>query len=304
MNIVLLYQYKGFGMRYTMRGLVLSGGGSLGSFEVGAIHSLIYSGKSYDMFSGVSVGALNSFYLSQFTDQKQGIDQLIGFWSKISTKDVYEHWNFLMYLNVFWKPSIYSTAPLKRLLTANIDNKKIIAAGKKVFIGAASLTTSKYRVWDETSPNYIDAILASAAFPGFLTPVVIDSECYADGGILNTHNIGSLIKAGCDEIDIISCVPTQRFNDNLTSMNTITAALRSLDLLTDQIAYRDLKVALLWNKLIEMGYKTDKRYIKMNLIRPQLPLEGSALTFDPATIQRLITIGKNSIDQMVELKLE
>ncbi len=286
-----------------MRGVSCSGGGVLGSFEVGALHTLIHSGRTYDMFSGVSVGAINASFLAQYQNQKAAIDKLVEFWLSIDTSSVYKHWNCLMYLNALWKPSIYDTSPLRKLINTHIDPNNIIAAGKRAFIGAASVTSEEYRVWNETSSNYIDAIMASSAFPAFLTPVLIDGQLWADGGIKDTHNISSLIKAGCDEIDIISCVPVQRFTDNLTSMKTAEVTLRALDVLTDEIAYRDLRMAAMWNKLIELGYETNKRKIKINILQPKTPLEGSALNFDPTVIRNLIAFGKDSIINMRELTL-
>ena len=46
--------------------LVLSGGGSKGSYELGVIERLAEAGNSYDGFTGVSVGALNASVLAMY----------------------------------------------------------------------------------------------------------------------------------------------------------------------------------------------------------------------------------------------
>lgn len=57
------------------KALVLEGGGDLGAYEAGVIQGLVNSYAQlnqleevhWDVFAGVSVGALNAAYLNQFT---------------------------------------------------------------------------------------------------------------------------------------------------------------------------------------------------------------------------------------------
>lgn len=50
-----------------MRALVLSGGAVHGAYQMGAIKYLVEDlGLEYDFFAGVSVGALNSAYMSLY----------------------------------------------------------------------------------------------------------------------------------------------------------------------------------------------------------------------------------------------
>ena len=56
-----------------MRGLVLSGGGANGAYEVGVLKYLIgEKNQEFDLFAGTSVGALNAGFLAQYKDLKQG----------------------------------------------------------------------------------------------------------------------------------------------------------------------------------------------------------------------------------------
>ena len=58
-------------------GLALSGGGALGSYEAGALYGM-YHGSSdkskfeYEVASGVSAGAINSFAISLFEKGQEG----------------------------------------------------------------------------------------------------------------------------------------------------------------------------------------------------------------------------------------
>lgn len=49
-----------------MLGLVLSGGGEKGAYQVGALRYLVEKGIDPDIITGVSVGAMNGGFLSQF----------------------------------------------------------------------------------------------------------------------------------------------------------------------------------------------------------------------------------------------
>ena len=55
-----------------LKGLVLSGGASYGSFQAGALKWLIENGHTYDCISGTSIGSVNAGVLGQFSPAKTG----------------------------------------------------------------------------------------------------------------------------------------------------------------------------------------------------------------------------------------
>ena len=58
------------------RALALSGGGAKGAFQVGALRALAARGISFDLFTGVSVGALNAALAA-----RGKLDDLEAFWN-------------------------------------------------------------------------------------------------------------------------------------------------------------------------------------------------------------------------------
>ncbi|HBT16594.1 MAG TPA: hypothetical protein DEB05_06530 [Firmicutes bacterium] len=57
------------------RALVLSGGGSKGAFEVGALEYLLIEEKlDFQIFIGTSVGALNAAFLGQACNREELVD--------------------------------------------------------------------------------------------------------------------------------------------------------------------------------------------------------------------------------------
>ena len=76
----------------------------------------------------------------------------------------------------------------------------------------------------------IDAILASSAFPGVISPYEINGELYSDGGILN-HFPTELIQDKCTFLIGVYVSPMQKIQaKDLTSIKSVTS--RAFDLLT------------------------------------------------------------------------
>jgi NTE family protein len=73
-------------------GLVLSGGGSKGAFQAGAIRCLLDKGIRFSVVAGTSVGALNGLIVSQENPEDAGAE-LERWWSKVENKDVYKPHN-------------------------------------------------------------------------------------------------------------------------------------------------------------------------------------------------------------------
>ena len=68
--------------------VVLSGGGSLGAVQVGALLALRDAGIEPDVWIGCSVGALNAAYLACSTDPDR-FDLLAGLWGTLTSRDIF-----------------------------------------------------------------------------------------------------------------------------------------------------------------------------------------------------------------------
>ena len=73
--------------------LSFSGGGSFGAVEIGILKRILETdSKQYDLYTGISAGALNSGFLSYFSDLKTGVK---------SVEKIYARLHNLMIYNVF-----------------------------------------------------------------------------------------------------------------------------------------------------------------------------------------------------------
>lgn len=279
-------------MEKPMRALVCSGGGSKGAFQVGALDYLMIDLKrEYDIYCGVSVGAMNAAYLSQFPAGKlEGIRSLKQLWMNLETSDVYKRWCPFGKLHALWKKSVYNSKPVKTLIRKNIHPSWLQTSGNMLRIGAVSLKTGEYRVFTEKDPQIVKGVIASSALPGLLSPAKIDGELWVDGGIRNITPIGAAIDAGADEIDVIMCQNSDSPRGTKEDAKTIEIALKSVDIMLHEIMENDLRIAHLINEQVKNG-NSDKRYIKFNIIRPTAGLTKDPLDFEKKKILTMIKQG-------------
>lgn len=280
-----------------MRALVLSGGGVKGAYQVGVLHNWLYQQQiQYDILCGVSVGALNISFLSQYKmgDEIKAYKDLLSLWGTIDDSKIYKHWCILRELAGLWKPSLYNSKPLMDMVRNTLDCKKIAESGRKLRVGAVSLNTGKYHLFTEEHPAIADGVIASSAFPVFLTPIEIYGELWTDGGVKTVTPIAAAIDAGATEIDIVMTSPDSSVIDNNEKPNALHVAMRVIDLMSDEIIDNDVKMALMINKALDSGADMpDKKQISFRIVRPKEILIKNSLNFDPKEIERMMDIGFN-----------
>lgn len=288
-----------------MRGLVLSGGGAKGAYQAGAIYGLTGMGRTYDVITGISVGAINGAFLAQYRrgQEFEGAKVLREMWGKIKNKDVYRK-GLLWPLNVLFKESVYDTSPLRKLLEKWIDPQKVIDSGKKLRLGATNIITGTYTVFSfpEAGPELlIDAVMASSAFPAFLTPIEIEGSYYFDGGPRNVTPVKSAIQAGVEAIDVVVCSPKNidHYQGKITAAKT---AIRAVDIMGDEVMDKDIKLLDTYNQLVKHsvpGYE-DKVFVDFEIYRPTAPVLYNPLKFDPRVSSEIFAQGmEDFIDKYI-----
>jgi NTE family protein len=272
-----------------MKALVLSGGGVKGAHSVGMLRHILGELKvKYDIFCGVSVGAINCAFLAQYPvgEEQEASAKLTELWNTFSTKHVYKRWFPFGRLHGIWKSSIYDSSPLSDLVRTHIDLNKIRESGKHVTVGTVSITSGKYTIFDQLSDNFIEAVIASASFPGMLTPVHFLGQLWTDGGIKEQSSIMKAIELGAHSIDIIITSPQTRINHFLEKPNSAQVLKRSFDLATDKITSNDIEKSDTYNKLISAG-----KPVHLKILRPDYNLTEDVLDFDPIKMKEMMEKG-------------
>ena len=276
-----------------MRALVLSGGGSKGSYQVGALQYILGEKQAqYDILCGVSVGAINCAFLSMFEKYEEidAIEVLSNLWRDLDTSKIYKRWFPFGRWHSIWKSSFYDSSPLINLIRNKVDLDKIRETGKQVSVGAISLSSGKYTIFSQNDDDFVDAVIASASFPGMLCPIRIRDQWWADGGVKEITPIKVAIESGASEIDIVMTSPETRNKYFIEEPTTMDVIKRAIDLSTDKIMSNDVEKMVMYNKLAEAGF-SDKRIIKINIVRPKFNLIDNLLDFSPAKIQKMMEIG-------------
>ena len=275
-----------------MRALVLSGGGVKGAYQSGVLcHLILDLGRQYDILCGVSVGALNCSFLSMFIkeEEKQGFERLLQFWLTVNNDKIWKRWFPFGKLHALWLKSLFNSQPLIDTVHQYVNLDAIRKSGRQVSVGAVSLTTGQYRSFTQDDDSFVDGVLASSAFPSGLKPIFIDGELYTDGGVKHVTPLKEAINLGATEVDMILCAPTMSTAPYDNHSAALKLALRTVDLMSDEITDADLKMAILYNKMAE--FDSSKKFIPINTIRPKLNLVDNSLEFDPVQIKMMIDKG-------------
>ncbi|RMG64136.1 MAG: hypothetical protein D6709_06545 [Chloroflexi bacterium] len=186
-----------------MRAFVLSGGGNRGPLQAGAVKALLQHGVAPDMVVGSSVGALHGTYLAAEPTLAQA-ERMIQLW-----RDAGRH-------------RLFSSSPLRSMLKALhgsdhlADSRRIRAYIEQslpnhvrtfgdlqipLYVTICHLQTlTLYLYGDDPSAPLIDAVLTSAAVPGFFPPTYHNGQAFVDGGVISNLPILVALARGATEI--------------------------------------------------------------------------------------------------------
>lgn len=179
--------------------LVLGGGGAKGAYHIGVWKALREMGIRLEAIFGTSVGAINACLIGQGDYFRA--EQL---WSNLSITQVLalppellQNGRFVLtkknlpVLQSFLKNALkeggLDTQPLRQLIDAYLDEPKLRRSGLDIGLISVKLSDfSPLKVFlSETKPGtWASYLLASAAFPGFKSPV-IGGTSFIDGGLYN-----------------------------------------------------------------------------------------------------------------------
>ena len=284
------------------RALVLSGGGSKGAFEVGAIDYLVnVEGLNFNIFIGTSAGALNAGFLGQSRDRKELVElsrQLKELWLNIRNKRSVYQSNFGGMLSLFWCDSLYRPRGLYRILQKYIDLDRIFDPATVVKVATVAQETGRLFYADSRRPelqaDFLKYILASASMPLFFPAVHIGKSHWYDGGLRNITPLGAAFDEQPDEIIVIVTYPVGPNMEPITSTTkhggAFQAILRTVEILTSEIATNDLQLAY----YINQNYRSfpGRHRSTIRLIAPKTFLPGKdALDFSQADIKENIRLG-------------
>lgn len=273
-----------------MKALVLSGGGAKGAFQVGAIQHIIgHLEKQYDIYCGVSVGALNAAFLAMFSNgqEKLAAKSLTDIWNTIDDSKIFKQRypigkSLSTLLSALSSKSLYDSTPLINLILDKLVLELVRTSGKILRVGAVSLNTGEYKEWGETDKDIALAVAASSAYPGFFNPIKIEEDYWTDGGVKQVIPLRAAIALGAKEIDIIKLTPEKTTDRiDVEHMNVAGGAPVLLDIMSDEISANNIRLAQLMAP----------QDVKIRVLQPSRVLLRNSLNFSQKKIQENIAQG-------------
>jgi len=109
--------------RKSCTALAMSGGGSKGAFEAGAMWGLVKNDPNpekykWDVVTGVSAGSLNAAIVTGFApgEEDEMVEYASDLWKNTGNKDAYENWWGGMLRGLTDKSGVYNNAAEYRLV--------------------------------------------------------------------------------------------------------------------------------------------------------------------------------------------
>ena len=261
--------------------LSFSGGGSFGAVEIGILKRVVELNKNiqYDLYTGISAGALNAGFLSYYSNINLGIKTAESIYSSIRNRMIYD-------IVPNTGLSLLNTEPLYKTLTKIIDrmpNQPII----HTLIGATNMYSGKldiYNFEDQDDINKVLLLMSSSAIPGMFPPIKFNDQLYADGGTLSNELIQ--VEHDSNYLNITFITPYEDYVYNDTPITSLKDMLcRTIMILLSN--FNNPMASLNQNCKTPIG-EINKYYVPPNV------LDGyNILNFDNG--DELINIGYNNV---------
>lgn len=199
-------------------GLALSGGGSKGIAHAGVLKFLTEQGIKPCCFSGSSAGAI----VGTMHAYGKKPEEILEFFKSI----YFFHWRHF----TFKKAGIVDSDSFKKYFEGIFGANTLLSDLEiPSYITATDMIRGKLKIFSPET-KVVDAILASTAVPGMISPYMLNEKLYSDGGILN-HFPADLLQGKCESIIGVYVSPVQNIEaKNLNSIKSVT--YRALELLT------------------------------------------------------------------------
>jgi NTE family protein len=166
-------------------GLALGSGSARGWAHIGAIRALEERGVKPDIVCGTSVGALvGAVYASGELDQLERWVSSLG-WTTV-----------VRLMDLTWRGGLIRGNRLFSLFRSTFQDRDISEL-PVIFGAVATELASGREVWLREG-KVMDAVRASCAMPGLITPVVRNGTVIVDGGLVNPVPVSMCRALGAD----------------------------------------------------------------------------------------------------------
>lgn len=324
-------------------GIVLSGGGARGAYEVGVLSYVFDEMRAaqkervaVDIICGTSVGAINSAALAaSMTEQREGMRNLVRLWETLQIEQV---------LNFGWRQAagitglfskrmsagLVDVSPMAQLIRRQVPWQAISRAMRHGHLRAMSITctevsTGRAVLFIQTGPGTgmpryspprtlmrsdrigPQHVLASASIPLLFPPVQIDNQLYIDGGLRHNTPVAPAIRLGATHVLVVG-TSREQFgvvdSDHLPAVSGASVMGKVMNALMLDHLDNDLAQIALINDLHDTGELAfGPDY--MPKVRHAAAVRGARMfeRLDPFIIRPSVSIGRLGAEYLKERKV-
>ena len=292
----------------TCRGLVLQGGSDKGAYQAGALQGILEAlGSeeiSYDVISGVTIGAVNAAWMSQFPKgmEEPMMDELLDFWLTMKSSDIYKDWAGGVIQGLLFEPALYDTTPGMQYLQTHVTQPP----QRYVAIGTTNANNGTYKLWHNFNENlsvndFLTSVMASTGIPGMFSYVNIGDSTFFDGSVLKSADFASVVNqcrvltGGVDENIIIDTIMLTGHNltaEESGNFNALQVLIRTLEIMS----YHTANIGIIRAKQSYPNIKF-RYYIAPSAT---LPTSYKPLGFSHDDVMNMIAVGKQDAKDAIE----
>ena len=194
----------------TCKALVMSGGGSNGSWEAGVMWGMLNYGNpsdfEWDVVTGVSAGSINTIYTAGYKvgDEANMAQNLSDLWKNLHSSDVWKDWTLGKVWGATAKQGAVDNSPLLAYLT-NLLSAFTEGYGRRVSLGSVNANTGVYTEFTQKNTEFMDlaqASVSSASIPFVFPPHVWEGKgVFMDGGTVYNVDLEGAIAQCMDLVD-------------------------------------------------------------------------------------------------------
>ncbi|OWK43081.1 patatin-like phospholipase family protein [Fimbriiglobus ruber] len=288
--------------------LALSGGGSYGAFTAGVLNgwSRTSNRPEFDVVTGVSTGAL----ISPLAFMGSAHDfEMKKYYTEVQQRDVFA---MRFWATIPFRDAVATAAPLRRIVASQVTEEMVrdIAAehkkGRRLYVATTHLEGRRSVVWDigaiackggDARQLICDVLIASSAVPGIFPPVPIHvqvdgkevTELHVDGGVTAPIFVPPAVLEeagkGQNRATLYVIIAGKEFPEPSRVRPRVLKVLSaSGGALLYSHARRDVSNLYHMAKLSGVAFRAVS-------LRPDYPLEESAIEFDQNAMNKLFVEG-------------
>lgn len=249
-----------------MVGVCISGGGAKIGFAIGVLETMESKGIKPEIAYGISSGSLCTaalcygsveFLKNRFLEIRKKEEVLKPQLLKVLITQI---------MGLGKADGIYGMDRMRKKLNELPEDKPL----KKGVVGYVDLSNGGITYVssaDVEKEDFLNAVQASCSIPLVMQTLRIGEEVRVDGGVRDMLPLKQIIDdpIKVDEIHVVSLNPLNPSSKKI-GKKIVPVALRTVDLILNEVLQNDLKIAKIYNLILEQGMDRlipDKRLIKL-----------------------------------------